>query len=296
MSTRITQQMTISTVLSDIQNVAARLSKTQQKMASGKELVLPSDDPALVARALDLRSELAGLRQYQRNAQYAQGWESVTETALAQIGDLTLRARDLVVAGASQTNDQGARNAMALEIDQLADSIKSAANAQYSGRYVFGGSQTQNAPYQLGANDAYAGNTSAIQQEIGPGVSVDINEVGVTVIGDTNNGLLETLRTIAADLRSGNLTALQGADLQALDAAHETVTTARARNGARGDRLERAIDRLGQLELTTTSLLSETEDADMAKTYVDFSMQQAVYQSALKAGAQVIQPSLIDFI
>ena len=34
----------------------------------------------------------------------------------------------------------------------------------------------------------------------------------------------------------------------------------------------------------------------MAKTLVDFSTQQAVYQSALRAGANIIQPSLIDFL
>jgi flagellin-like hook-associated protein FlgL len=34
----------------------------------------------------------------------------------------------------------------------------------------------------------------------------------------------------------------------------------------------------------------------MAETLVHFSMQQAVYQSALKSGAQIIQPSLMDFL
>jgi flagellin-like hook-associated protein FlgL len=34
----------------------------------------------------------------------------------------------------------------------------------------------------------------------------------------------------------------------------------------------------------------------MAKTLVDYSMQQNVYQAALKAGSQLIQPSLLDFL
>ncbi len=44
------------------------------------------------------------------------------------------------------------------------------------------------------------------------------------------------------------------------------------------------------------SLLSKTEDADMAKTLVDASTQQAVYQSALQAGAKIVQTSLLDFL
>ena len=46
----------------------------------------------------------------------------------------------------------------------------------------------------------------------------------------------------------------------------------------------------------TQGAVTLTEDADMAKTMVDFSTQQAVYQSALRAGAQIIQPSLMDFL
>ena len=34
----------------------------------------------------------------------------------------------------------------------------------------------------------------------------------------------------------------------------------------------------------------------MAKTMVNFSKTQAVYQAALQAGAKVIQPSLMDFL
>jgi flagellin-like hook-associated protein FlgL len=34
----------------------------------------------------------------------------------------------------------------------------------------------------------------------------------------------------------------------------------------------------------------------MAKTLIDFSMQQSVYQSALQSGANIIQASLLDFL
>ena len=34
----------------------------------------------------------------------------------------------------------------------------------------------------------------------------------------------------------------------------------------------------------------------MAKTLIDFSSQQAAYQAALKAGASIVQTSLMDFL
>jgi len=116
------------------------------------------------------------------------------------------------------------------------------------------------------------------------------------VLGDDTGGLLAGLRTIVADLQSGNGDALRTTDIQGLDSALDTLTSAQAVVGARQNRLDAAGLRLQQLEESTTSLLSNTEDADMAETIMHFSMQQAVYQSALKAGAQIIQPSLMDFL
>ena len=46
----------------------------------------------------------------------------------------------------------------------------------------------------------------------------------------------------------------------------------------------------------TIKSLSNTEDADMAKTLIDFSTQTSAYQAALKAGANIVQTSLMDFL
>ena len=38
------------------------------------------------------------------------------------------------------------------------------------------------------------------------------------------------------------------------------------------------------------------EDADIAQTLIELSSQQAAYQAALKAGASIVQNSLMDFL
>ena len=48
--------------------------------------------------------------------------------------------------------------------------------------------------------------------------------------------------------------------------------------------------------VTVTEQLSSTEDADIAKTIIDFNSQQAAYQAALRAGANIVQASLMDFL
>ncbi|MEZ5101907.1 MAG: flagellar hook-associated protein FlgL [Thermoleophilia bacterium] len=296
MSTRITNSMMTRTLLYDLQSVTERLARTQEKLSSGKELTRPSDDPFKTSRALQFRSELSINRQYQRNAKEASSWSDATDTALAQITEFGRRARDLIVQGASDSVGQNARDSIAQELTQIVDSIKTQANTQYAGRYVFSGSATLTRPYALGPSDAYAGNAEVVKVEVGPGVQVDLNTVGQSVIGDGAGGLLRTIRDAIADLQAGNGADLQTVDLSAMDTALDTITNARAIVGARQNRLESAVNRLTEIEESTSRLLSETEDADMAETLVHFSMQQAVYQSALKSGAQIIQPSLIDFL
>jgi flagellar hook-associated protein 3 FlgL len=234
--------------------------------------------------------------QYARNVSEADGWQSATDTALAQVGDVALRARELLVQGASEPLGPDGRESIATEIEGLIDSIKTVGNSQYAGRYIFSGSETLTPAYTVGGADTFGGNTELMRREIGPNTTVELNVVGGNVLGDGTSGLIGTLRTIVDDLRNGNMAALQGADMTGLETAHDAVTTARATVGAVQNRLETAQNRLAALEESTSRLLSETEDADMAKTLIDFSMQQAVYQSALKSGANIIQPSLMDFL
>ena len=102
--------------------------------------------------------------------------------------------------------------------------------------------------------------------------------------------------TIRADLATANRTNLQNADLTAVDAALDRLVSARATYGALTNRIETQLSRLKDQEVNVADLLSKTEDADMAKTMVTFAQTQAVYESALQAGARVIQPTLLDFL
>ncbi|HKI91768.1 MAG TPA: flagellar hook-associated protein FlgL, partial [Gaiellaceae bacterium] len=150
MTGRITQSMLTTNLLADLQNVTNRLSRTQNQLSSGKQITKPSDDPFGTARALQFRADLAANQQYQTNVNDASGWQNATDTALGQVGNLTLRARDLLVQGANDTVGPAGRQSIAAEIDQIIESIKSVGNTTYAGRYIFAGSKTTTAPYTPG--------------------------------------------------------------------------------------------------------------------------------------------------
>ena len=298
MTMRLTNSMITRNVLSDLNNTAARLDHTRSMASSGKALTRPSDNPFETARALGLRESLAGTQQHQRNISDAVGWQESTEQALNQMTEVGQRARALLVQGSSDTSDPTAREAIATELDQLAEAMKEHGNATYAGRYIFAGTATTTPPYQQGAIDASAADGGTMAREIGPGVSLAINTSvdGVLGSGGADGKMLSVLRKVAADLRAGNGAALRGADLTALDTNLEALVSVRAENGAKSNRLEAALSRLQEQEETTTRQLSDTEDADFAQTMIDLNTQQAAYQAALQAGAKIVQSSLMDFL
>jgi flagellar hook-associated protein 3 FlgL len=305
---RITTGMVQRNVLADLNSISAKLTRSQMKSASGKELARPSDDPFSASRAMALRQSLEATEQHERNVEDAMGWQNSAEQALSAITAAAQRARDLLVQGSSDSADDTSREAIAAEIEQLIASMKENANATYRGSHVFSGAMTLTPPYSPGsADDAYHGDeagldpaVAGIVREIGPGVSMTINIVGREVLGGGqaagDDGLLHVLRDAVDHLRAGDGPSLRGTDLSRLDAGVESVLELRARNGARSNRLETALTRLDEVKESTVRQLSETEDADIAETLIELSSQTAAYQAALRAGASIVQSSLMDFL
>jgi flagellar hook-associated protein 3 FlgL len=284
-------------MLADLNRSTERLSRTQGKLSSGKELTRPSDDPAAASKALVLRESLKGTQQHQRNVGDALSWADATETALSSMTDVIQRVRELTVQGASDGSDATARASIAKEVDQLTEALKEQANTRFAGRYLLAGTATTTAPY--GTTDAYQGNTDPIAREIGPNVSVTVNTTADAILGGGqaagDDKLLNVLRDISDHLNAGDGTALQS-DLGRLDKGLDDLMTVRAANGALTNRLESAQTRLDSVEELATKGLSDVEDADMAKTLIDFNTQNSAYQAALRAGANIVQSSLMDFL
>ncbi|HEV7772017.1 MAG TPA: flagellar hook-associated protein FlgL [Conexibacter sp.] len=300
---RVTTLMSSRATLRDLNDGLSRLTRLQDQLSSGKQISRPSDDPYGTSRALSLRGELGGLDQFQRNVDDGIGWLNTSDTALGQMSDVLARVRELLVNGGNDTTGPSSRAALADEIDQLAESVKQEADVQYGGRSVFSGTATDTPPYALGGADTYGGDAGTITRAIGPGVEIPINTDIRTLLGDgqgaRDDKLLNTLRDISDHLRGGttaDANALRGTDLQRLDANLDVLNGIRADVGARTNRLDIASSRLSGLALNSTKLLSDVEDADMAQTITQYTTQQAAYSAALKAGANIVQTSLLDFL
>jgi flagellar hook-associated protein 3 FlgL len=301
---RITTLMTQQMTLSEINQALDRLDSTQEELSSGKKINQPSDDPYGTGLTLQLNGELSALTSYSNNATDGTAWTTAATSSLSNIDNMVQRAQELVISAANGSNSQTDLDADAQEVNQVIDAIKEDANAQYNGQYIFSGLATGTAPYQTGAVDTYQGGSGAINREIGPGVSVQVNTdisqllgSGQSANGGSGDGLLlDTLRTVAQHMQSGNTTALAGSDLTNLQTNFNSLTEMEANMGAMTDRLQLASSRIQDLQTSDTQVLSNTQDADMAQTEINFSTEQAALQAALQAGADIVQSSLMNFL
>jgi flagellar hook-associated protein 3 FlgL len=305
---RITTSMVQRNVLSDLSTLQSSLAKTQAKAASQKEITRPSDDPFGTSRAMGLRSNIGANEQYIRNIEDAQGWMDTTESSLDSITQYIHGAQELLIQGSTDTADAVSRKAIAAELDQIIQGIKESANATHGDKFVGSGTATSIAPYKLGDDDTYQGDQAGLDptiagvvREIGPGVTMSINSVASELLGSGraapgDGKLLNVLRDISDHLKADDGAALRGGDNTALQASLDSVLGVRSRNGAQTNRLEFANTRLDQINGTLTDQLSNTEDADIAKTMIEFNSQSAAYQAALRAGANIVQVSLMDFL
>jgi flagellar hook-associated protein 3 FlgL len=303
LSERITPAMVTASTLNDINSSLSSLERTSSELSSGKSILEPSDNPYGASHAIDLQSQLDGLSSYTTSAQDGISWETTATGAMSNMSELVQSARELVVQASNGTYNQGDRNTIATEIEQLAETIKQDANTQYAGQYVFSGTATTTAPYPPGESDAYQGDEGTVTRAIGPGslVSVSTNISSLLGGGEAagDGKLLDVLSGLAKHLREGTpeaLAALSSTDLTGLDANIETLTQLQATAGSVTQQLQTAVTRIEALEETISRTLSNTQDVDFAKATIDYSNQQAAYDAALRAGANIVQESLLNFL
>ncbi|MER3514142.1 MAG: flagellar hook-associated protein 3 [Chloroflexota bacterium] len=292
---RISMQWMVDRTIANIALNLEKLVALQEQAASGKRLLRPEDDPAGVRRAISLRAGLAATQRYLDNIQDSDDWMSATDAALGHIADLMTKALTLAEKGASDTISADERRALAAEVDQLLQEAISTGNTRLTDRYIFAGFKTTTQPFTLvpGTPDQviYNGDSGQIRREIEPGETVTVNVTGDTAFP----AVFEQLIGLRDDLLANDRAAVQ-ARISPLQAAQQGVLDVQATVGARQGHLSGASERLENMKLMLTDLLSRVEDADMAETIVRLTEQETVYQAVLQASASAIPPSLWSFL
>ncbi|HUG89335.1 MAG TPA: hypothetical protein VML55_00780 [Planctomycetaceae bacterium] len=187
------------------------LQQLQDQVATGQRFFRPGESPGAALRTIALQKALERQAQFQTNVQTDRSLLSATETALNTVADALNRAKGIVLAGAGNTISQAERDALAAEAASLLRGVVGAANMEFRGRYLFGGSHATQPPFEITGSGpvAYRGDGLTIESYADRDLLLSNNVDGVTAFGafttpltrDINPAL--TLDTRLADLHRG---------------------------------------------------------------------------------------------
>jgi len=297
---RVTNKMLVTNSLSSLNRGLEQLEDLSGRLAAGKKILVPSDDPIGTGNVLRMHRGLEETRQYVANTDYGIGMLTAADGALTDLTEILQRARELAVYGANGTLPEDSLHALAEEVNELVDHALQVANSAYAGSHIFGGQETTKLPYAVsGATEdgnitgmEYRGSSMAINVEVGPGSKLDINVPGSVVFDEA----FEALITLRGRLSDGDTGEISSDSIGRLDQAISQVLRFQAEVGAKSKRLDITKSRLQGLGLNLQTLISQTEDIDVAEAIMQFKMQENAYRLALDTTARIIQPTLMDFL
>lgn len=308
MINRITNAGISASAQHNLQTAMQRLATAQTKASSLEAISKPSDDPTGTATSLAVRAEARANAQYTRNVGDAQGWLATADTALASATTALNRVRDLTVTGANGSINPSGREAIAIELESLRDTLADTANTRYAGRLVFAGTSDERAAVELNKNvegdvvsvdgtvakfPVAAG--GSVERRTGPNTSIRVDTEAASVFGGKEGGddVFSLISKIITDLRGGGDVSK---NLGAVDAAMQQVRDAQTSVGVRHATVLAAESSLLDKAVALEGRRAAVEDIDLGTAVLELKTQEVAYQAALAASARVLQPSLMDFL
>lgn len=223
---RITNQIQQSNALQNIFRITEDLFAANQRLATGKRINKPSDDPLGIQDTLSLRSSIAQIQQFGRNIDNNRLFLNTADTALDSVGLSITRALELAQGSLGATSSAQTRSLVAVEVQSLLDQAIQEANTQVKGHFIFGGTDILNAPYQAngsGLGAIYSGNSDTLEVEVGSTLTIPITRPGSDVFGTDMNPALN-VNTLLSDLNDGAGVALGSFDITDRAGLITTVT------------------------------------------------------------------------
>jgi flagellar hook-associated protein 3 FlgL len=166
------------------------LAKLQEKVASGKELVRPSDGVDLALNISRLKSSIAKLDSYKDSLNAVNDRLRIEESYMTGTSDVLRQIKTLTIQGANASMSLSDKNVIATQIDELINELVNQANgADVNGNFLFAGTRVATRPYQL--------DDSGIVRYQGDQVntSVDFSSTRQTVIGRSGPDVFQSVFT-----------------------------------------------------------------------------------------------------
>lgn len=238
------------------------LATSVQRLSTGLRVNSSKDDAAGLAIAERMNTQVRGMNVAIRNANDAISLAQTAEGALAEIGNMGQRMRELAVQSANATNSEADRVALNQEFQQLASEIKRTLDGtRFNGTQLF--TAAASLTFQIGANTA-SSDTIVVET-----INAYANASFTNAVGVTTNTAPAGITTVA------NATAA----ISSLDGMLNAVNSMRATFGAVQNRFEAVISTLRINAENQTAARSRIMDADFAAETAALTRSQVLQQA-----------------
>ncbi|MCX8031322.1 MAG: flagellar hook-associated protein FlgL [Thermodesulfovibrionales bacterium] len=333
---RVTSFMIYNQFVRSLQRNLTHLSDSNEKLATGKKINKPSDDVIGITRALDYKLSINLNNQYMRNIDEAVSHLEFTEMKISTVADTLTRIKELLLIGVSDNTDALGRKSISNEVAQLRDHLLDLANSKFRNRYMFSGFRTDvqsfNAvtyDYQgdqgtinvmINKDSAVPINTPGTQifgyiktspEEIrlndgtyvhyipvsGTTIRVEIRDVDNTTILDefSYSNVMQMTNILSSALNDNNLRRIK-ALMKPYEEAFNNVINYQAYAGAILNRLDNQIANNEDSVLNLKTVLSNTEDVDLAEIISTITKHETAIQALRQSSVNQLTQSLFDFL
>ena len=280
-----------------------KAESAQGQISSGSRLVRSSDDPVAAARLRDLARQEALSGVDQRNSDTASSKLEQASSALTEMSDIAIRARELALQAGSDTLSVQDRRSIGDELASLRNALVDLAGSRDGfGNALFGG-QLSGKAYQPSGNGAtYVGTAQPASIDLGDGQVVDVSMTGPDVFNFTSNGtptdLFSTIGDLAAALQGGasNGASLASGSLDALDAGLGKLTTAQTIVGTRLTWIDTLDQRRTEHSESIAQEKSDVGGVDLASAITGLQQTMTVLEASQASFVKLANLSLFSLL
>lgn len=248
-------------------NTNLNMMKSLERLSSGYRINKAADDAAGLAISENLRAQIRGLKQANRNAQDGVSMVQVAEGGLSEVSNMLIRMRELSIQASSDTIGDQERVFVDAEFQQLKNEIQRISETtQFNSTPLLNGTGGL-LDFQIGVhNDPFNDR-----------ISFDA--------GQANSGL--TSLGVAIE----SVTSKQGAQasLNVIDDAMMKVNSMRANFGALQNRLISTMNNLNVAHENLSAANSRIRDTDVAEESAELAKQNILMQSGVSVLGQANQ-------
>ena len=296
-STRVYNDIAMSTlnrITGDIQGI-------QQRIATGRNILKTSDNPAVGAKVSFTKDQKILLERYNSNIDRAQNRLSQAESAVGIGVNVLQRVYELGIQARNDTNNGGDRKVIAMEVRNLRDQMLSLANSRdTNGQYIFAGYKVDSKPFVDDENGevVHMGDRGVHELQISDNqrisTSLDGADVFIRVPGDEAiESVFSTLDSMISSLENGEM---EDEDIDRVNRALDHFSLQQTKLGSQMNRADLQREVNDKRLLLMNENISNLEDADIAKLVTELQAKLVSRNAAQQTFIKIAQDNLFNYI